>query len=218
MVFFLLTIDLRIYILVGMKKKKNPEKSRNDIIDAALTVIHQKGFKAASLNDILSDTGLTKGALYHHFPNKNALGYSILDRVRDMIQDTWLTPLEGHHDPITGLQEAMLSAGAELNEADIMFGCPLNNLAQEMSAIDEDFRIRFVELYDFWRNGIAAAIRRGQQNGTVVKTADPVSTATFFVAALTGGRGLAKTTQNFEILVSCADNLIRYLETLRASS
>jgi TetR/AcrR family transcriptional repressor of nem operon len=201
-----------------MKKKKNPEKSRNDIIDSALTVIYQKGFKAASINEILMDTGLTKGALYHHFPNKNAVGYAILDRVRDMIQDTWLTPLEGHPDPITGLQETMLSAGAELNEADIMFGCPLNNLAQEMSAIDEDFRKRFVELYDFWQNGIAAAIRRGQQNGTVAKTADPVSTATFFVAALTGGRGLAKTTQNIGILVICADCLIRYLESLRTSS
>jgi AcrR family transcriptional regulator len=201
-----------------MIKKKNPKKTRNDIINSALTVIYQKGFKAASINEILMDTGLTKGALYHHFPNKNAVGYAILDRVRDMIQDTWLTPLEGHPDPITGLQETMLSAGAELNEADIMFGCPLNNLAQEMSAIDEDFRKRFVELYDFWQNGIAAAIRRGQQIGTVVKTADPVSTATFFVAALTGGRGLAKATQDIGILVSCADCLIRYLESLRASS
>ncbi len=201
-----------------MKKKKNPEKSKNDIIDAALSVIHQKGFKSSSVNDILSDTGLTKGALYHHFPNKNALGYAILERVRDMVQDTWLTPLEGHPDPITGLQEAMLSAGAELNDSDIAFGCPLNNLAQEMSAMDEEFRQRFVELYDFWRNGIADAIRRGQNNGTVIKTADPVSTATFFVAALTGGRGLAKTTHNIEILVICADTLIRYLESLRVTS
>lgn len=39
------------------------------------------GFQAASLNNILAKTGLTKGALYHHFPDKDRLGYAVIEEV-----------------------------------------------------------------------------------------------------------------------------------------
>ncbi len=203
------------YILVGMKKTKNPEQSRQTILSAALKEIQQKGFHTASLTDILDGTGLTRGALYHHFPNKKALGHTVLNEIEKSVTDTWINPIKNADDPITRLQEAMMNAGAQLCDDDIIMGCPLNNLAQEMSAVDEDFRQRVLQIYDLWKNGIADAFRNGQKNGTVSKSVDPIGAALFFVAALSGGRGLAKTSQNFDILATCADHLIRYLETLR---
>ncbi|MCD4689472.1 MAG: TetR/AcrR family transcriptional regulator, partial [Desulfuromonadaceae bacterium] len=83
------------YILVGMKLSRNSDHTRQTILDAAAQEIHLHGFQAASLSRILATTGLTKGALYHHFPNKQALGYAVLEE--DILvrgRAIWISPLE----------------------------------------------------------------------------------------------------------------------------
>ena len=59
--------------------------TRQEILESAFQEIHRNGFQAASLTSILERTGVTKGALYHHFPNKQALGYAVLEEV---VKDT----------------------------------------------------------------------------------------------------------------------------------
>jgi len=169
--------------------KRNPEQTRQAILDAALAVIHAKGFQAASLSDILAETGLTRGALYHHFPNKRALGLAALEGIEQMVRRMWLEPLAGADDPLNALQGAITAAGASLSQEVIVLGCPLNNLAQEMSPSDEQFRRKVSSIYYQWRMGIASALIRGQEKGTVRADIDPEAAATFFVGALTGGRG-----------------------------
>jgi TetR/AcrR family transcriptional repressor of nem operon len=197
------------------KRIKNPARSRKILLESALREIHLKGYKAASVNDILASTGLTRGALYHHFPNKRALGFAALEGIEEDIRTTWFERLKTCDDPITALQDMVRSDCRHLSDEDIALGCPLNNLAQEMSALDDGFRQRVIKIYNTWRQAIADSLRRGQQEGIVNRTIDPMSTATFLVASLSGGRGLAKTAQSAEMLAVCTDNLARYLETLR---
>ena len=204
------------YKLFGMNKRvKNPARSRKILLESALREIHHMGYKAASVTNILANTGLTRGALYHHFPNKRALGFAALEGIEEQIRATWINRLLPCEDPISTLQEMVRTDCSQLADEDIALGCPLNNLAQEMSALDDEFRQRVVQIYNTWRQAIADSLRKGQQQGTVNKAIDPVSTATFLVASLSGGRGLAKTAQSAEMLAVCTDNLARYLETLR---
>ena len=196
-------------------RKRNPDKTREAILDRAMEVIHAKGFKASSLNDILEGSGFTRGALYHHFPNKKALGLAALDRVEEMVRQTWLEPLTDSDDPVSALQQAVLMAGQSLSQDDVILGCPLNNLAQEMSPTDEEFRNRVAAIYYQWRSGIADALARGQERGTVKASVDPEAAATFFVGSLTGGRGLCKVGQSTTPLEHTAGCLLEYIETFR---
>ena len=197
------------------KRTKNPARSRRILLESALREIHHKGYKAASVTNILASTGLTRGALYHHFPNKRALGFAALEGIEEQLRATWVNRLQQCDDPISILQKMVRNDCSHLADEDIALGCPLNNLAQEMSALDDEFRQRVVQIYNTWRQAIAESLRKGQHEGTVNKAIDPMSTATFVVASLSGGRGLAKTTQSAEMLAVCTDNLARYLETLR---
>jgi AcrR family transcriptional regulator len=197
------------------KRTKNPSRSRKILLESALREIHHKGYKAASVTNILASTGLTRGALYHHFPNKRALGFAALEGIEENIRTTWIERLQDCKDPISILQQMVRTDCSHLADDDIALGCPLNNLAQEMSALDDEFRQRVVRIYNTWRQAIAESLRKGQHEGTVNKVIDPMSTATFVVASLSGGRGLAKTAQSAEMLAVCTDNLARYLETLR---
>ena len=61
--------------------KRNPEQTRQALLEAAFEEIYRVGFQAASLDRILDRAGVTKGALYHHFKNKLELGYAVLEEV-----------------------------------------------------------------------------------------------------------------------------------------
>ena len=195
--------------------QRDPEKTKQAILEAAMKEIHCTGFRAASLSGILKETGLTRGALYHHFPNKKALGLAVLDEVQAEVESMWLEPIRDRDDPISALQQALMQAGGGLSDEDIVMGCPLNNLAQEMSPMDEDFRAKVVNIYYLWRAGVASALQHGLARGSVRPGVDPERAAAFFVGALTGGRGLAKAVQRVDVLALAAEELYGWLESMR---
>ena len=135
--------------------------TRQIILQAAFEEIHVSGFQAASLAKILSTTGVTKGALYHYFPNKMALGYAVVEEVITVqIFEQWVEPLSKSNNPITALKQIMYEAGQNITNDDIQSGCPLNNLAQEMAPVDEGFRNRIEHVYKLWRKEIEQALFR----------------------------------------------------------
>ena len=142
--------------------------SRTYILRAAYHEIHRKGYRAASLRDILARAGLSKGALYHHFSSKRALGYAVVEElITPYIRRRWVAPLMAAPDPVAALISLLEQASSRLTPEDILHGCALNNLAQEMSPIDAGFRIRLNRVFTMWRDGIAEALQRGQAAGCV---------------------------------------------------
>jgi AcrR family transcriptional regulator len=200
-----------------MIPKRNPTKTRELIVEAAFHEFHRHGFQAASLKRILAHTGVTKGALYHHFPNKRALGYAVVEEVlENMVEDDWLRPLETAENPINCLKEELTAFNRTAGENDLLLGCPLNNLALEMSPADEGFRVRLNRIYDRWREKLAEALERGQTAGQVRKDIDALQTATFIVGAMAGCRSLAKNAQSAGLMKAVCKSLIDYWESLRA--
>jgi AcrR family transcriptional regulator len=194
----------------------NSNPTRQKILESAYHEIHRQGFQAASLSPILKKAGVTKGALYHYFPDKQALGYSVLEElIQRFVLQFWLRPVEEATDPIDGLKRLISEADKNISDEDVLLGCPLNNLCLEMSPIDDGFRQRVKQVYELWREGFARALRAGQANGTVTSSIDAMDCATFIVASLAGCRSLAKNAQSRDVLSACGENLIRYLETLR---
>lgn len=195
---------------------RNPDQTRQILLQAALEEIHLCGFQAASLSNILAKTGLTKGALYHHFPDKLALGYAV---VEELIQEDtlgkWVRPLADFNNPIDGLLHILNDIGGRLDAQDVCLGCPLNNLAQEMSPIDEGFRQRLDHVYRLWQQGISQAMAKGQHAGKVRTDINPGAAATFIMAALEGCMGIAKNARDVKLLHTCGWGLMQYLETLR---
>jgi len=198
-----------------MATQRNPDLTRQILLQAAFQEIYRSGFQAASLDNILSKAGVTKGALYHHFGSKQELGYAVVDElIREHILDRWVRPLEDAEDPIDGLL-AILRQGP-YPSFDQRLGCPLNNLAQEMSPLDEGFRKRLESVFRLWREGIANVLRQGQERGQVRSDVDPFESADFFVAALEGSVSLAKNAQDRNVFERCKEGLAHYLQTLRS--
>ena len=70
-------------------------------MQAAFQEIHCSGFRSADLDAILAAAGVTKGALYYHFDNKEALGYAVVDEVTaSNLHRKWVQPLRDAKNPI----------------------------------------------------------------------------------------------------------------------
>lgn len=195
---------------------KNPDKTRLALINAAFDEINQNGFQAASLTNILKETSVTKGALYHHFPSKLELGYAVVDElIAENIKAMWITPLENKNNIIDSLLEQIDIAISKRNKKNICLGCPINNLAQEMSPIDEGFRERINIIFDLWRKTICRKLEEGQKNNIVKPSINADTTAYFIVAAIEGATSLAKNAKSVDVLKSSLHGLKEHIETLR---
>ena len=197
--------------------ERNPEATRKRILQAAFMEIYRKGFQGMRLDDVLNTTELTKGALYHHFPNKRALGYAVVDEVILPIMDEmWLEPLKKAPDPMQGLIDVVEQLPEMKPPEIIEYGCPLNNLAQEMSPLDEGFRQRLDYVFRLWHDVTEEALERAKHQGKLRESIDCDETATFIMAALEGCIGIAKNAQSIERLRACNRGLVDYLHSLKA--
>lgn len=70
----------------------NSEDTRDAIVDGALRVFARDGFAAAPLGDIAAHAGITKGAIYWHFPSKDALFRGVIDRIGRRFREHVLKP------------------------------------------------------------------------------------------------------------------------------
>ncbi len=63
-----------------MTQEERSEKSRQQILDAALRLFSHRGYGATSVRDIAEEAGLSKGNVYHHFPDKETIFRALIDR------------------------------------------------------------------------------------------------------------------------------------------
>jgi AcrR family transcriptional regulator len=68
-----------------MARQVRSEATRRKILDAAIDVFGEVGYAAAGWNTIIERTGMTKGALYHHFDSKESLASAIIEEGSDTV-------------------------------------------------------------------------------------------------------------------------------------
>ncbi|MEE8342386.1 MAG: TetR/AcrR family transcriptional regulator [Gammaproteobacteria bacterium] len=197
--------------------QRNAGRTRARILHAAFKEIHRRGFHGMRLDDVLKSTELTKGALYYHFPSKLALGYAVVEEViEEIVLKLWVRPLNESRAPLKTLIDRVECLDQLVGEPVATLGCPLNNLAQEMSPLDEGFRQRLDRVFQHWHAGLVDALERAKNSGEMHAGVNSTQTATIIMAAVEGCIGLAKSAQRIERLQDCTAALASYLRTLVA--
>jgi AcrR family transcriptional regulator len=193
---------------------RDPERTRERLLQAAFREVYRSGFQSAGLNAILAAAGVTRGALYHHFGSKEALGYAIVEEIiAPDNRGQWLRPLQNCEDPIDALIGAVQALSVQ-PEA-VRGGCPLLNLAQEMSPLDAGFRQRLATRFRNWQDGVAAALRDGQNHGKVRRDLEPAQAAGLLIAMVEGYGSLAKNAQDAKVMEEGIKNIVDWLRSMR---
>ena len=194
---------------------RDPEKTRETILNAAFVEIYHRGFQGARIDDIVAKTAMTKGAFFSHFHTKNDLGYAIVDDIlKEMTLERWIRPLAAYTNPIQGIISRFRKNIETTPPEHIALGCPLNNLVQEMSAIDPTFRDKLNAVLKLWIDETEKYLRRAQAEGYLKEDANPRQIAEFVVMVEEGSFAMVKNLRDKKVYWSLYESLRQYLESM----
>ncbi|WP_408095686.1 TetR/AcrR family transcriptional regulator [Peredibacter sp. HCB2-198] len=196
-----------------MKKTRDLERTRKEILDAAFMEVFSRGFQGVSIDDIVKKTTLTKGAFYHIFPTKLDLGYALVDDViKPMIIERWIHPLNEYENPLEGILKQLKTLIGKAPAEELKLGCPLNNLVQEMAPVDEGFHERLQIALNLWISEMDKQLKRAQKEGYIKKDMNTRQVAHFVVMAHEGFYGMLKGLNDKRAFDALYDSLRIYFQ------
>src|SRR3984885_3592152 len=159
--------------------------TREQIVQAGLKCLVEKGFNAVGVQDITDAAGVPKGSFYNHFESKEALGAEIVERYganqkrREILTDPAVPPLQRlrrHFDRISALY------------ADSHFtrNCILGGFSAELANQSETIRESLLKLYGQWTKDLEATIAEAQANGQIRSKTKPSDLAAFLLDSYEG--------------------------------
>lgn len=199
---------------------RQPAETRRKILECAAREFLAHGYHATGLESLVQASGLTKGALFHHFDGKEALAVAVLEElVEPSIEARWIAPLAAADRPIDTLKSILAdiqtnhAAGAAQPRPEA-----LSPLAKWLTATGDAtprLRARVEDLHARWHESVAEALHRGRDQGTVHRSVVPRDEAAFLLAWLHGAALLLATGATAAGLFQSA---AAYLETLRPAA
>ncbi len=194
-------------------KSQRGAATRDQIVNAAARLIHLQGYHCTSLDDVLRESGVGKGNFYYYFKSKEDLGYAIIDRVVGGFIERTLQPIfaDTERDPVAQIHAFLDQVVDNQRQRNCVGGCPMGNLASELSDVHEGFRQRLALIFLEWRATLTDVLSRGQAGGRLRQECQPATVAQFLVAALEGAILLAKVTKDIAVMEKCVEELKLHL-------
>ncbi|MEO1365571.1 MAG: TetR/AcrR family transcriptional regulator [Acidobacteriota bacterium] len=129
--------------------------TRERIVEAAARLFHEQGFQGTGISTILREAGANPGSLYHFFRTKDELLRAVLERYEQLLHPVVLGPVESAEpDPVERIFRLLDWYRAGMVETDCRLGCPLGNLALEVSDTHPEVRPGIEVNLANWRAGI----------------------------------------------------------------
>ncbi len=189
--------------------------ARSKLLDAALSVIRTKGYSATTVDELCAAAGVTKGAFFHHFRSKDALGVAAADHWSEVTGALFAdAPYHDHADPLdrvlgyVAFRKALLQGGVP------EFSCLVGTMVQETYATSPAIREACDRSISDHAATLEADIEAAMRARGMSTDWTAASLALHTQAVLQGAFILAKAKGGPEIAVESVDHLRRYLETL----
>lgn len=189
--------------------------AKDKLLNASLSLIREQGFAATTVDELCARAGVTKGAFFHHFDSKDALGVAAVEHWARTTDALFLAAPYHQAGDGLGRVRAYLALRKSLIRGDIPeFTCVAGTLVQETYASHPAIRAACADsifghaatlVDDF-----AAAIEERGVPGQV--TAESLATHTQCV--LQGAFILAKASGRPQVAVESIEHLERYIELL----
>ena len=189
--------------------------ARQKLIDAAISLIRQKGYASTSVDDLCTKAGVTKGAFFHHFKSKDALAIATTNCWCE--RDSGLfeaAPYHAHSDPLERVLGYLDFRKAILVGKPADFACLAGTMLQEVYTSHPDIaRACEACIWDHAakiEDDIAAAMKRYRVRGRWTAA----SLALHMQAVVQGAIILAKAKGGADVAIESIDHLRRYIELL----
>jgi TetR/AcrR family transcriptional repressor of nem operon len=172
-----------------MAKPSNREK----LLTEGMRVVHEHGFGASSVRDIVQAAGVPQGSFTNHFASKEAFALEVIDlyfaatseRVKNTLRNDALPPLER-------LRKYFASQLKALKQNDMRNGCLYGNFSAEASDHSELIRRRVIDIFAQNQESLAYCLRAAVAAGELPADSNVEEIAGFVQSSLQGAILMAK--------------------------
>lgn len=189
--------------------------TRERLIEVAMRLFHEQGYAATGVSTILREAGVNSGSLYYFFPSKEALLEAVLDHYMELLWPVIMEPAFAQTaDPVERIFAVLAGYRQMLTMTNCTMGCPIGNLALELSDTYPSVREKVKTLFEAW----CAAIRRCLEEATdrLPKHVNFESLSRFILTVMEGGMMQARAHRSLEPYDASVAHLRNYFGLLLA--
>ena len=190
---------------------KKPTRQR--LVEAARELFLAKGYEAASVADVLARAEVNSGSLYYFFKTKEQLLLAVLDEYVDLLEPMVLRPaFDRVSDPLDRVFAVLAGYRQMLVMSDCRAGCPIGNLALEMSEKSEVVREKIALNFANWRRAIRECLFDARDR--LPPDLDRHKLAAFILTVMEGGVMQARAHRSLEPFDASVAMLKDYMDRL----
>jgi TetR/AcrR family transcriptional repressor of nem operon len=179
--------------MIAQKRSRGPSgaetadpSTRDRILRSAFQLFHEQGYHATGVATILREANVNPGSLYHAYPSKNALLLGVLEFALGYLRPAVMEPAEAAAgDPIGRVFELLRQYRTGMQKSGCKMGCPIGNLALEVSDDDAEARALIHENFENW----ASHVQKWLEDAGVrlPRSLDRARLARFVLTVMEGG-------------------------------
>lgn len=193
------------------KRRNDPEGVRSRVLDAAAALFQAQGYHATGMRDVIQKTELSPGAFHHHFPTKESLAIAVInERVAPAVREAWIDPVRDAAHLRQGVTGVFTDIARGLDDRGKVSGCPLNNLAMELSLSNARMREALCSVFTEWQDALEARIAKSPRGKQWSKDQRRAA-ASFIVASYSGAMNLSKAAQDSTPLKAMQKTLSQWM-------
>ncbi len=186
---------------------RNPELTKNQILESSSILFNTKGYKATSISDITEETGFTKGAIYKHFTNKEHLEIETFEYMVALISSKLKACIVYEKTAGAKLRALLNFFATYVNKPIIKGGCPLLNTAIEFDESKLPIKKLARKTLVDYKQTIIHILKKGKQYDQIQQGLDEEKFASFFFASIEGGIMVSKLSGKQGDMVAVIDYL-----------
>jgi len=174
-----------------------PVETRDRLVESARGLFLIQGYNATGVAQILKTAQVHSGSLYHYFPTKEDLLVAVLEWYRDNIYEGLLKPVyERIDDPIERIFGVLDGYRQLVTMLEFQYGCPIGNLALELSNSHPHARNLIRENFENWVKAVEDNLDAAQDR--LPEDTDRHALALFTLTVMEGAVMLAKSYRTIE--------------------
>jgi len=177
--------------------------TRQRLVEAATNLFWEKGYAATGLSEVLKEAGARAGSLYHFFPTKELLLLAVLDHHKLILETVILRAGDAETDAGKRVLAILGFYRQFMQRTQCALGCPIANLAAEVSDTYPAARDKAAALFDTLRRGIGEALASGRPGRSGISPGRAEELAAMIVAVLHGGLMQSRAARSMQPLELC---------------
>ncbi|MGB5667819.1 MAG: TetR/AcrR family transcriptional regulator [Maribacter sp.] len=156
-----------------------------------LELFYKKGYYNTSVDDILKELSLSKGAFYYHFDSKEDFFIQIIENLlARRVYSMLIEPIEGHDNPLDLITNCFDNALETAVHNELDYGFVLNNFINEFNGRNPEIMKQLNDILKIWEVNLVSAIQKGKFNGQIDRHVDAEGVALFLISSFIGVRTL----------------------------